>query len=293
MTGGTTVRGATAGGATAGGATAGGATAGRLAIIAGRGALARLVAAAQDRPPLVAALAGFAPEGLAPDLVLHLERLVPGLRALQDEGVDRVVMAGGVARPRLDPSAFDPATAALMPRLLPALQAGDDATLRAVIAVFEDFGLVVQGLADVAPDLLAPRGVLGTQAPSAAQIGDAERGRAILAALGPADVGQGCVVAQGLCLGLETIYGTDAMLGFVAAHRRDLPPHSGGVLVKRAKPGQEKRADLPAIGPSTVAAAAAAGLGAICVQAGQTVLIDRAEMRAAADAAGIALWAEA
>lgn len=264
----------------------------RLAIIAGRGALARLVAAAQERAPLIVGLAGFAPEGVVPDMTLHLERLVPGLRALCDAGVGRVVLAGGVARPRLDPAAFDPATAALMPRLLPALQAGDDATLRAVIEVIEDFGLRVQGLADVAPGLLAPEGVLGARAPSAAEIADAARARAILAALGPADVGQGCVVAQGLCLGLEAIYGTDAMLGFVATHRADLPPHSGGVLMKRAKPGQEARADLPAIGPATVAAAARARLGAICVHAGQTVLIDREALVAAADAAGIALWAE-
>lgn len=265
----------------------------RLAIIAGRGALARLVAAAQDDPPLIAALAGFAPDGVSADMTLHLERLVPGLRALQEAGVGRVVLAGGVSRPRLDPSAFDPATAALMPRLLPAMQAGDDATLRAVIAVLEDFGLRVQGLAEVAPDLLAPEGQLAARPPTAAESADATRGRAILAALGPADVGQGCVVAGGLCLGLEAIYGTDAMLGFVAAHRGDLPPHSGGVLIKRAKPDQEARADLPAIGPDTIAAVAAARLGGICIQAGRTVLIDRAALVAAADAAGIALWAEA
>ena len=76
-------------------------------------------------------------------------------------------------------------------------------------------------------------------------------------ALGAADVGQGCVVQHGLVLCVEAIEGTDAMLARAGTLRR---PGPGGVLVKLVKPGQERRADLPTIGPDTVRAAAAAGL---------------------------------
>jgi hypothetical protein len=262
----------------------------RVAVIAGTGALPHALAARLDRP-LVAALEGFLPDGPPPDLTFRLERLVPFLHRLREQGVAAVTLAGGVRRPRLDPALFDPATAALLPLLLPALEGGDDAALRALIGVIEAEGLAVLGLAAIAPDLLAAEGVAGSRAPGAREAADAARGAAILAALAAADVGQACVVAEGLCLGVEAAYGTDALLAFVAAHRPTLHPALGGVLVKRAKAGQDLRVDLPAVGPATVAAAVAAGLTGICVQAGATVILDRPAVLTAAAAAGLALWA--
>jgi UDP-2,3-diacylglucosamine hydrolase len=92
------------------------------------------------------------------------------------------------------------------------------------------------------------------------------------------------VVQQGLVLGVETIEGTDALIVRSGELRR---AGAGGVLVKIAKPGQERRADLPTIGPRTVRACAAAGLRGIAVEAGSTLLIDRAEIVATADRAGL------
>ena len=89
-------------------------------------------------------------------------------------------------------------------------------------------------------------------------------------------------------LGIETLQGTDAMLRFVA----ETAPGSGGVLVKRAKPGQDLRVDMPAIGPDTVALAADAGLSGIEVQAGHVLLLDPDSGAALpAQTHGIALWA--
>jgi UDP-2,3-diacylglucosamine hydrolase len=263
----------------------------RLAIIAGTGELPAELLAQLPEAPLVCAVEGYPPAGLDPDLTFRVERLVPLLRGLADKGVESVVFAGVVHRPRLDPGLFDPETAALMPRLLPAMQLGDDAILRAVIALFEEFGFAVRGIADCAPALLAEAGVLGAVAPAARLEADAARGAEILHVLAPLDLGQGCVVADGLCLSVETLYGTDAMLAHVAASRDLREPRSGGVLVKRAKAGQELRIDLPAIGPATIAAAREARLVGICLQAGHAVILRRAETLAAADAAGIALWA--
>jgi hypothetical protein len=100
------------------------------------------------------------------------------------------------------------------------------------------------------------------------------------------DVGQGCVVQQGVVLAVEAAEGTDAMLarcGTVAL------PGLGGVLVKLVKPGQERRADLPTVGPETVRGAVAAGLRGIAFEAGGTILAVREATVAAADAAGVFL----
>ncbi|MDK2775964.1 MAG: LpxI family protein, partial [Tabrizicola sp.] len=76
----------------------------RTAIIAGSGALPAVLAAAMADAPLVAAMDGHAPEGLTADLRFRVERLVPFLRALARDGIDRVIFAGAVTRPRLDPA---------------------------------------------------------------------------------------------------------------------------------------------------------------------------------------------
>ncbi|MFN4098795.1 MAG: LpxI family protein [Pararhodobacter sp.] len=262
----------------------------RIALIAGAGGLPAELAQRLDSP-LVCAPAGVEPDGLAIDLPFHFERLSPFLRDLGDRGIETVALAGAIHRPRLDPSLFDRETATLVPGLLAAMKGGDDAALRWIIALIEDFGLRVAGLTELAPDLLAAEGVLGARPPTGAETVDAVRGQAILTALGPVDVGQGCVIAGGLCLAVEALYGTDIMLGDVARHRPLRDPQSGGVFIKRAKAGQDLRADLPAIGPGTIAAAHAAGLTGIALEAGRVVVLDRAATLAAANAAGIALWA--
>jgi hypothetical protein len=261
----------------------------RTAVIAGAGGLPAAVAAGLD-DPFIAAIDGFAPQGLSPDLTFRLERLVPALRAMADAGVTRVVLAGAVRRPdRIDPALVDPATAAVLSRLMAAMGQGDDATLRAILGLFEDFGLEVAGLDAVAPGLLPGPGVLaGTPGPR--DEADASRAAAIVAALGAVDVGQGAVVQGGLCLAVEALPGTDAMLAAVAAMGPPRPPGRGGLLYKAPKPGQDRRVDLPAIGPDTLHHAAAAGLSGIAWQAGGVVLLDRAACVAAAEAAGLFLW---
>lgn len=194
----------------------------RTAIIAGQGRLPAAVAACLDAP-LVAALDGFAPAGLTVDLTFRVERLVPFLRALDRDGITRVIFAGAATRPRLDPALLDEATAGLLPRLMQAMAAGDDATLRVVIEVFEEFGFTVAGVAEVAPNLLPGPGVFaGALTPR--DEADATRAADIVTALGAADVGQGAVVAQGLCLAVEALPGTDAMLEGIVALKPGLRP---------------------------------------------------------------------
>ena len=267
----------------------------KTALVAGQGRLLLALARAMADRPLVAALDGFSPDGLAVDLTFRVERLVPFLRALERDGIGQVIFAGAVTRPRLDPALLDEATAALLPRLMQAMAAGDDATLRVVIQLFEEFGLAVAGVDSVAPALLPGAGVLaGT--PGLRDEADAARAAAIVTALGAVDVGQGAVVAQGLCLGVEALPGTDALLAGIAALKPGLrpdPARGRGVFYKAAKPGQDRRIDLPTIGPDTLRAVAAAGLGGVAFQAGSVICLDLEEMQRLAGELGLFLWARA
>ncbi len=263
-----------------------------LALMAGAGDLPAAVIAALAQRPLVCVLDGYAPAGVTADLTFRLERLMPLLRALSDQGVTDVAFAGAVQRPRLDPALFDPATAQLVPRLLAAMQSGDDATLRAFIGIFQDEGFDVRGLADLAPALLPGPGLLAgilTEQDRA----DATRAATITTALGTVDVGQGACVAQGLCLAVEALPGTDAMLAQVAAISATLRPNPAdgrGLLYKAPKPGQDTRIDQPALGVQTLINVAAAGLGGVAFQAGSVICLNLPAMQAQAAELGLFLW---
>jgi DUF1009 family protein len=255
---------------------------GGRAIIAGAGALPDLLAEAG--PMLTVRLEGQPGGTEGADIIARLERLGALFEALRAGGITDLCLAGAMRRTGFDTAHLDAETAALLPELEAAMGQGDDALLRRIVAIFEAQGFAIRGAHDWRPDLVAPEGALhGTPQPD----GDAARARAVLAALGPHDVGQAAVAARGQMLGIETLQGTDAMLDFVGA----TAPGSGGVLVKRAKPGQDLRVDMPAIGPDTVARAAAAGLAGIELQAGHVLLLDPAAVRAACAEHGVNLWA--
>jgi DUF1009 family protein len=206
-----------------------------------------------------------------------------GLTLLRENGVSELVLAGGVRRPSLATLRPDWRAAKLFARLgYRAL--GDDRLLSAVVAEFEREGFRVIGADQVLGVALAQEGPFGQVVPDAVARNDIALGARVARALGRLDIGQAVVVQQGLVLGVEAIEGTDELVRRCAALRRD---GAGGVLVKVEKPGQERRADRPTIGPKTVAVAAEAGLRGIAVEAGATIVLDRAEVVAAADRVGL------
>lgn len=260
---------------------------GKLAILSGGGALPVMIA--QAHPDAVRVVF----EGVAHDMPkpvdLHNIAKMGGIwQALHDAGVTRVVFAGGLGRPALNPADMDAGMMSIAPRLLAAMQQGDDALLRLIIAVFEEQGFEVVGAHEVLPGLCAPEGLLGGPEPDEAALADTEKAKEVLAALAPVDVGQGCVVAAGLCLGIETLQGTDALLGFVAQTPGKLR-RGKGVFVKAPKVGQDLRVDMPAVGPDTVRRAAEAGVAGIVVAAGNVVLIDQPGVKAALEETGLFL----
>lgn len=260
----------------------------RLAILAGAGHLPVALAQAHSDAFLVA-FAGMATD-VTPDLVVRFEHLGTLFQRLQDEGITRVVMAGGMSRPVFDPTALDDVMQQLAPRLMQAMAGGDDGLLRTVIAVFEEQGLKVVGAHTLLPDLTATEGLVAGNPPTDAQLSDIQRADAILGTLSPVDVGQAVVVEGGVCLGIETVQGTDALLGFVG----DTPNHlrrGQGVLVKRPKIGQDLRVDMPAIGPATVEGAAQAGLAGIVISPSTVLVLDRPALVAKAEETGLFILA--
>ncbi len=261
----------------------------RLGIIAGGGGLpARLIAACRrdQRPFFVLGLKGQTDGGILRDTSHAWSRLgatSESIKILKSNDVDTLVMAGAIRRPSLAEMKPDLRTIQIFAKLgLRAL--GDDALLRTVAEEAEKEGFRLIGVQEIEPGLLSPEGVIGKVAPTAEHRADIDFGIRVAKDLGRLDVGQACVVQQGIVLGVEAVEGTDALLERCRKLRRK---GRGGVLVKSCKPQQDRRLDLPAIGLRTVRRAYEAGLEGIAIEAGAAVLLDRDEVAAAADKLGM------
>lgn len=214
------------------------------------------------------------------------------MKALKADHVEKIVFAGLVARPDFQSLRPDWRGALALPRIVAEMGKGDDALLRAVLGEFERDGFKIIGADDVLQELLAPVGLMAGAAPTPAQQSDIETALHVTAQLGLLDVGQGAVVCNGLVLAVEAQEGTDRMLARVAELNPEIRGSSSkrcGVLVKRAKPQQERRVDLPTIGIRTIEGAAKAGLAGVVVEAGGALIIDRASVVSACQEIGMFL----
>jgi DUF1009 family protein len=212
--------------------------------------------------------------------------------ALRREGCEQVTLAGVVRRPSFRSLKLDGRGAALLPRVLAAATRGDGALLNLLVAELGAEGFRVVGAEEALGELAATAGVMGAHAPSADDLADMRKAAALIAALGPFDAGQGAVVAGGLVLAVEAAEGTDAMLARCAAAPvpQGAARSARGVLVKRPKPGQDRRIDLPTLGVETVRRAHAAGLAGIAVEAGAALIVDADETIAEADRLSLFLY---
>jgi UDP-2,3-diacylglucosamine hydrolase len=263
-----------------------------LGILAGGGQLPGQVAAAaraSGRGVFLIGLEGFAdPVVLAPWPHEVVRILAAGriLAALREHGCQDLLLVGPVRRPSLLDLRPDAEGARILARIGRAAFGGDDGLLAAVLRVFAEEGFRVLGVHEILDEALGTVGLMSRVAPDAVAMADIRRGIAVARALGAIDVGQGCVVQQGIVLAVEAAEGTDAMLARCASLAA---PGRGGVLVKLVKPGQDRRADLPTIGPETLRGAAGAGLRGVAFEAGGTILAERDATIAVADAAGLFL----
>ncbi|HEY9080711.1 LpxI family protein [Magnetovibrio sp.] len=260
----------------------------KLGILAGGGELPRLLIQScrdQGRGVFVIAFKGQCDaetvEGVDHAWV-RLGAAGASIKLLKDNGVTELVMAGHIRRPSM---------AALMPdaraiRFLAggAMNKGDDGLLRSIISGLErEEGFRMVGVHDVMPELLSPEGPIGHIAPNVQDQHTIDVAVKGALDLGAADKGQAAVALDGAIVALEDQDGTDAMLRRLGKSGQA----RGGVLAKMTKPGQERRADLPAIGQLTVQNAHAAGLKGIVVEAGGSIIVGRGALVETADALGL------
>jgi DUF1009 family protein len=214
---------------------------------------------------------------------LHLGEIAPLLSALRAGGARDVVMAGKIPKAflyeqrdalRLDARAL---------RLLAGLaDRKDDSILRALAGVLAEEGFALRPQAEFVPELRAPEGPLGKHAPTPDQIAELRFAWPIAKALGAMDVGQTVVVKDRAVLALEAIEGTDA-----AIRRGGELGGPGACVLKVAKPDQDPRFDVPAVGADTLAALEQARAAALALEAFETLVLERSALIERADALGI------
>ena len=265
-----------------------------VGILAGGGPLPGRVAeaaAAAGRPVFILGFEGFAePDviGPWPHEFVRLGAAGRMLSLLKQHNCSDLVLIGPIRRPSLRNLRPDAEGARIMARLGRSLFAGDDGLLGALVRLLGEEGFHIRGAHEFLTQAVAQPGVLGRVQPDAQAQADIQRGITVVQALGRLDIGQGCVVQNGVVLTVEAMEGTDRMLARAGECRQ---PGEGGVLVKMLKPGQEKRADMPTIGPVTVQNAHAAGLRGIAFEAAHTLLTDRQRCIEEADRLGLFLLA--
>lgn len=270
---------------------------GRIGVIAGGGALATAIVntlARQGLNPFVVVFEGEGHEAsdfsAVEHLMLPLEDAPAIPSRLKRACVTRLVLAGHIGRrPKLGKVRWGLSTLARIPHIAAAFRRGDDGLLRTIIRLLEKAGITVVGAHEVVPNLLAPEGILTHVGPTGTDRKDVEAASQAALAIGALDIGQAAVAVGGRAIALEGIEGTDGLL----ARTVDLRGHGRlagkerGVLVKRCKPQQDMRADLPAIGPETIRGAHAAGLAGVAVDARRSFILDFDQTIALADEYGM------
>lgn len=269
---------------------------GPLAIICGGGTLPFTVAEAaskRGRKVFIYALSGWAdPERVKayPHQFGAVGQLGRFRRFARDAGCRDVVCIGSLIRPAFSQLRFDLATLAVAPQIFAAFRGGDNHLLSGVGRILENEGFRLLGAHEVAPEILMKEGRLGGIVPTTDDAADIAYGFDVLRATGRFDIGQAVVVANRNVLALEASEGTDLMLARVAdlRERGRIRTRLGrGVLVKAPKAGQDRRFDLPSIGPDTIRSVARAGLGGVAVVADLTIVAEPQALSDAADKAKI------
>ncbi|PZQ45062.1 MAG: DUF1009 domain-containing protein [Micavibrio aeruginosavorus] len=192
------------------------------------------------------------------------------IKILKDKSYQDLVLIGSIRRPHLSEMRPDLYTAAFFAKLgLRAL--GDDNLLKAVHGALAQEGFTLHGIHELMQDLLMPEGILGRAKPSKAHQADIDAGFGIAKAIGALDIGQSIVIQDGIVLGVEGVEGTDELIRRCAEYRRT---RDGGILVKTCKPEQDRKIDMPTIGPQTIALCASLGYSGVAVEAASALMVD-------------------
>src|SRR5260370_5393025 len=276
----------------------------RLGLSAGNGKFPLLVldaARAQGYEVVVAAIKEKAsPEiedrGAASVHWLSLGELSKLIETFQREGVQRAIMAGQVKHKQIF-SAIRPDWR-LAKLLLSLGTRNTDRLLGAVAKVLAEEGITLESSTSLLEPLLVKSGVLTRRAPTEQERKNIEYGRAVARQLAQHDIGQTVVVAESTCVAVEAMEGTDATIEraghIMASLRGDASTLSRALTaVKIAKPNQDMRFDVPVIGVKTIEVMHSSGATCLALDASKCLLLDGEKILDAANAAGIAVAADA
>jgi len=262
----------------------------RYGLIAGNGQFPLLVLEAARSRGIEMVVAAIKEEA-SPELETRAERLhwlslgELGLliRIFKTEGVSRAVMAGQVKHNKIF-SSIRPDWK-LVQLLMSLPQKNTDSLIGGVAKVLLEEGIVLEDSTLFLQPLLAAEGVLTRRAPTPEEQANLDYGRQVARDLARWDIGQSVVVCDGACVAVEAMEGTDAVIRRAAKLAQGKPLS----VIKVAKPGQDMRFDVPVVGLPTIAVMRDCGATALSVDAGRTLLFDRDQMLAEADAAGITI----
>lgn len=213
---------------------------------------------------------------------LKVGQFTKALRAFQQDGIHQAVMLGGIKKTHVFTTLRpDLRAISILSRLK---HWKDDAILRAIAGELEQEGIMIRESTFGLHGILAESGILSQRSPSKKEDEDIRYGWTILKALGPLDIGQCVVIKDRVVVAVEAVEGTDE-----AILRGGKLAGNGAVVVKRTKPQQDIRFDLPAVGPRTLDHMASVGATVLAVEAGRTVLLDREEFLEKSRRTGIAV----
>lgn len=217
------------------------------------------------------------------------------LKELESRSISRLLFIGSITkRPDFHSIKLEFGTVKLLPEVLGIVtRGGDEGVLNGVAVFFEKRGFHLSSVADIAPSLtVGPHFTIPSPMLERNQ-SDIELAANAAYAIGALDAGQGAVVAGGRILAMEGPEGTDQMLERVATIREQKRARwdfgKRGVLLKRARPGQDLRFDMPTIGPKTVENVQKAGLAGIVCAPGEVLCANRDEMERMVRKAGLFL----
>ena len=269
----------------------------RLGLIAGNGRFPFLVldaargaghdvtvvALKDETFPELAELAARAPA--AAFHWISLGQLGMLITLFKDAGVTQAVMAGQVKHSKIFSSIRPDWKLAKLLFSLPLKNT--DSLIGAVARVLEEEGIRLVDSTLFLKPLLPDAGVLTRRKPNEHEAADMAYGLGLARHIADKDIGQTVVISDGACIAVEAMEGTDEAIERAAR----LAPGKPLVVVKVSKPQQDMRFDVPVIGPSTIVQMKAAGATALGIDAGRTLLFDRANLMEMAEAAGIAIEA--
>jgi UDP-2,3-diacylglucosamine hydrolase len=216
---------------------------------------------------------------------VSLGELSKAIALMQQEGVKRAVMAGQVKHNKIFSSIRPDWKLAKLLFSLP--KKNTDSLIGAVAKVFEEEGIHLVDSTMFLKPLLPEPGVLTGRAPDARETADIQYGLGVARHMAAMDIGQTVVIADGACVAVEAMEGTDETIERAARFAEGKPL----VVVKVSKPKQDMRFDVPVVGLPTVETMKKSRATALAIDAERTLLFDRDKLIASANAAGIAIQA--